>query len=171
MNSCPSFTAFTFSTTSAEETRQLGRQLGSLIQPPIVIALKGDLGAGKTTLTQGIAAGLGVDRRVTSPTFTLVNEYPLEKKWRLVHIDSYRLNSGEAETIGLEEVLDDERAIVIIEWAERVMALLPTERIEIELLAETEDEKRQIHIRASGAEAESIIQYLKSISAKHPNEP
>ena len=98
-----------FPTASAAESKALGQRLAHHLQAPIVIALHGDLGAGKTTFTQGIAAGLGIQQRVTSPTFTLVNEYTLENGWRLVHIDSYRLDRGEAEGIGLEEILDDER--------------------------------------------------------------
>lgn len=148
---------FEFSTHSAEESRQLGVQLGTQLRPPLVIALHGDLGAGKTTLTQGIAAGLGIDRRVTSPTFTIANEYELTNGWRLVHIDSYRLDSGEAETIGLDDILDDERAIVIIEWAERVAAWLPEERIEIEMVAGDDGDKREIVITALGRSAEAVI--------------
>ena len=149
-----------FPTASAAESRALGQRLAHHLQPPIVIALHGDLGAGKTTFTQGIAAGLGIQQRVTSPTFTLVNEYALENGWRLVHIDSYRLDRGEAEGIGLEEILDDERAIVVIEWADRVADLLPNERIEIEFISASEAEARTIIINASGRSAEAQIQLL-----------
>lgn len=149
-----------FPTASAAESRALGQRLAHHLQPPIVIALHGDLGAGKTTFTQGIAAGLGIQQRVTSPTFTLVNEYTLENGWRLVHIDSYRLDRGEAEGIGLEEILDDERAIVVIEWAERVAELLPNERIEIEFISASEAEARTIIIGANGRFAEAQIQPL-----------
>ncbi len=149
-----------FPTASAAESRALGQRLAHHLQPPIVIALHGDLGAGKTTFTQGIAAGLGIQQRVTSPTFTLVNEYTLENGWRLVHIDSYRLDRGEAEGIGLEEILDDERAIVVIEWAERVAELLPNERIEIEFISASEAEARTIIIGVNGRFAEAQIQPL-----------
>ena len=159
---------FVFSTASAEETHLLGRQLGAQLQPPILIALHGDLGAGKTTLTQGIAAGLGIRRRVTSPTFTLVNEYPLDNGWRLVHIDSYRLNSGEAQSIGLEEILDDERAIVIIEWAERVAALLQEERIDIQLIACGDVESREVVISAVGHVAEALVDGVASARTRSP---
>ncbi len=149
-----------FPTASAAESKALGQRLAHHLQAPIVIALHGDLGAGKTTFTQGIAAGLGIQQRVTSPTFTLVNEYTLENGWRLVHIDSYRLARGEAEGIGLEEILDDERAIVVIEWADRVADLLPNERIEIEFIAASEAESRTIIIGANGRFAEPQIQPL-----------
>ena len=140
---------FAFFTHSASETRYLGESIGALLQAPVVLALHGDLGAGKTTLIQGIAAGLGLRQRVTSPTFTLVNEYPLPKDWRLFHIDSYRLDAGEAETIGLDEILDDEQAIIIIEWAERVANLLPSERVDIQLTTEQDAQSRKIVVSAS----------------------
>lgn len=145
---------------SATETKRLGEQIGILLRPPLVLAMHGDLGAGKTTLTQGIATGLGISQRVTSPTFTLVNEYPLSKGWRLVHIDSYRLGAGEAETIGLDEILDDERAIVIIEWAERVADLLPQDRVDIQLLAGEDAHTRKIVISAVG-EIARLLQTLQ----------
>lgn len=126
-------------THAPEETHALGQRLGRLLQAGQVIALRGDLGAGKTRLTQGIAAGLGVTARVTSPTFTLVNQYQTPDQRELVHIDSYRLGEGntaaelEAATLGLEDILAEEKAIVVIEWAERVAPLLPLDRLEIAL--------------------------------------
>ena len=84
----------------------------------------------------------------------------MENGRRLVHIDSYRLDRGEAEGIGLEEILDDERAIVVIEWAERVAELLPNERIEIEFISASEAEARTIIIGANGRFAEAQIQPL-----------
>lgn len=152
----------TFITHSASETRHLGESMGALIQPPMVLALHGDLGAGKTTLTQGIAAGLGISQRVTSPTFTLVNQYPLSNQWHLIHIDSYRLNQGEAETIGLDEILDDEQAIVIIEWAERVAELLPAERVDIHLTTEQDTQSRKIIISASAG----LISFVQTLQAR-----
>ena len=152
----------TFITHSASETRHLGESMGALLQPPMVLALHGDLGAGKTTLTQGIAAGLGISQRVTSPTFTLVNQYPLSNHWHLIHIDSYRLNQGEAETIGLDEILDDEQAIVIIEWAERVAELLPAERVDIHLTTEQDTQSRKIIISASTG----LISFVQTLQAR-----
>lgn len=126
-------------TDTPAETRALGQRLGRLLPAGQVIALRGDLGAGKTMLTQGIAAGLGVTARVTSPTFTLVNQYQTPDQRELIHIDSYRLGEGnataelEAATLGLEDILAEEKAIVVIEWAERVAPLLPLDRLEIAL--------------------------------------
>jgi tRNA threonylcarbamoyladenosine biosynthesis protein TsaE len=136
----------TFQSAAPEETHALGRRIGQHVLTGQVIALHGDLGAGKTSLTQGIAAGMGVTARVTSPTFTLVNEYTGRHGLRLIHIDTYRLGEApveaelEAATFGLEEILataelDDPLlgAVVVIEWAERVAALLPPDHLEITL--------------------------------------
>ena len=125
-------------TSSREETQAAGTALAACVQPGQVIALRGDLGAGKTTFVQGLALGLGVQARVTSPTFILVNEYATSAGDRLVHIDTYRLGDGaaaatlEAATFGLEETLSSDDAIVAIEWAERVASVLPADHILVE---------------------------------------
>ena len=132
------FSSVTFVTHSVDETREFGARLGQYLAPGTVVALSGDLGAGKTSLTQGIALGLGIDARVTSPTFTLVNEYDAGNSTRLIHMDSYRLGDSEqmiavseAETFGVEEMLDDEDAVVVIEWAERLASVLPPDCLKI----------------------------------------
>ena len=105
---------------SAEETTELGRIIGSQLQGGDLLALVGDLGTGKTTFTQGIALGLGVDPAfyVTSPTFTLINEYPARRP--LYHIDLYRLRSVfYIEELGLQEYLES-NGVTVIEWAERL---------------------------------------------------
>jgi tRNA threonylcarbamoyladenosine biosynthesis protein TsaE len=151
-------------TQSPAETYALGQQLGGLLRPGQVIALHGDLGAGKTVLTQGIAAGLGVTERVTSPTFTLVNRYPAANGFDLVHIDCYRLGDGsvdaaqEASAFGLEEILEAE-AVVVIEWAERVVALLPADHLEITIAQPEGDEQtRQFTFAAGGLRSAKILQ-------------
>jgi tRNA threonylcarbamoyladenosine biosynthesis protein TsaE len=105
---------------SAEETFDFGKKLAQSIAPPARILLVGDLGAGKTTLTRGLAVGFGVDDpgEVSSPTFTLVNKYsgPVP----VYHVDLYRLSGAETHEIGLDELLDDPRAVVIVEWADRL---------------------------------------------------
>lgn len=98
-----------------------------------VIALRGDLGAGKTTLMQGVAAALGVTRPVTSPTFALALEYPLPDGRRLVHMDLYRLPEGEdLNSLGFDEYLGS-GAIIAIEWAERAADLLPPDTLWIDI--------------------------------------
>lgn len=96
-----------------------------------VVALDGDLGAGKTTFVQGVAAALGVARPVTSPTFTLVAEYPLADGRRLVHMDLYRLKGGaDLEAIGFDEYVQS-GDLVFIEWAERADDVLPPDTVHI----------------------------------------
>lgn len=116
---------------SPEETRILGAALAPLLVPGDVIALDGDLGAGKTCFVQGMASALGISQRVTSPTFTLVHEYA--GRWPLVHLDVYRLQSfQEVLDLGFEELLDPS-AILVIEWGEAVEPLLPRRCLAIDL--------------------------------------
>ena len=106
-------------TRSAEETFELGRRVGLAITGRKLFLLSGDLGAGKTVFAKGLAAGLEIDPAdVTSPSFTLVNSY--EGRLRMYHIDLYRLDAGACRDLGLEEMLEEENAIVVIEWAERL---------------------------------------------------
>lgn len=122
---------------SAAETFDFGRQLGAELQPGDVVALIGELGAGKTCFVKGIAAGLGVTQEVTSPTFTLIHEYRGERL-PLAHIDLYRLdNVREAVNIGIEEYLGGP-GVTVIEWAERIEPLLPanTQHIRLSIVDE-----------------------------------
>ncbi|MCI0514224.1 tRNA (adenosine(37)-N6)-threonylcarbamoyltransferase complex ATPase subunit type 1 TsaE [candidate division KSB1 bacterium] len=120
-----------FITHSAAETRQLGAALSQFLRPGDVIALIGDLGSGKTCLTQGICTGLGVTEAVTSPTFVLINEYP--GQYPVYHFDFYRLNSpAEIWALGVDDYFNG-AGICIIEWADRGLSLLPSNRIEIYL--------------------------------------
>ncbi len=114
-----------------EDTRSLARQLAQTLHSPSVIALYGDLGAGKTLFTQALARALGVTDPVTSPTFTLINEYELPGGSRLFHVDVYRLHDAvpEAIALGLEDLFDE--GIVVIEWADRIQPILPEDRIEV----------------------------------------
>lgn len=108
---------------SPEETRVAGERFGTTLRGGEVLLLSGQLGAGKTLFVKGVAASLGVaEDDVTSPSFTLVNQY--EGRLKLYHIDLYRLNEGAqaAHAVDLDELLMDESAIVIIEWAERMGA-------------------------------------------------
>lgn len=121
-----------FEVNSVEETWALARQFAAELKPGDVVCLEGDLGAGKTTFTQGLAAALGVAGRVTSPTFCLVQEHRRVEKWEsgkvpllLVHMDLYRLR-GEDDVlaIGWEDYLS-EGAILVVEWPERAGSLIP----------------------------------------------
>ena len=135
-----------FLSDSPEATRELARNLARGLHPPVVIALYGDLGAGKTLFTQALARALGVTQPVTSPTFTLINEYDLPDGGRLYHVDCYRLNDAVAEAIdlGLEELFDE--GVVVIEWADRIEPILPARRIDVRL-EHAGDTRRRITVQ------------------------
>jgi len=125
-------------THSSEETIARGREIGAGLQPPVLVLLSGELGAGKTTLTKGIAAGAGAVREddVTSPTFTLVHKYEGTK--RVFHVDLYRVGDlHDLETLGLEDIFS-ENAIVIVEWPDRLKLRTdwPVLRIGLEHISE-----------------------------------
>ena len=117
-------------TKNNQETFELGKEIAAGLQGGDVLGLIGELGAGKTALTQGIASGLGVKQILNSPTFVIMKTYPLPKGAGakiLAHVDTYRLNSyQELEAIGLGEYLADKEAITIIEWADKIKKELPS---------------------------------------------
>ena len=138
-----------FYTNAPEETEQLGEKLGSVLKPGMVIAYTGDLGAGKTAFTRGLARGLGATDRVTSPTYTIVNEY-LGGRMPLFHFDMYRLGSSEELfDIGWEDYLE-RKGVCAVEWSERVTdALEDPLRVCIE---KTGDNSRKITIEGGDAD-------------------
>ena len=165
-------------TQSAAATQALGHLLGQSLHPGQIVALSGDLGAGKTTLTQGIGRGLGIRERITSPTFTLVNEYAGQDGVTLIHTDSYRLGemtfahgdgesaSLEAATFGMDEILDRPDAVIVIEWAERLRSLLPDDYLEVRLaqLPDDDDGREIVFIPHGPVAAESVGRII----AAHP---
>ncbi|MEO8287201.1 MAG: tRNA (adenosine(37)-N6)-threonylcarbamoyltransferase complex ATPase subunit type 1 TsaE [Chloroflexota bacterium] len=144
----------------AEQTRRLGTHLGKLLQPGDLILLEGEFGTGKTTLTQGIAKGLGINSRyVNSPTFTLINEYK-SGKIRLAHIDIYRLeNHEQIATLGLDDYLDG-HFITVIEWPEGATAWLPPERLLVKL-QHLNDTKRTMRFFATGERYRQLMEQFK----------
>jgi tRNA threonylcarbamoyladenosine biosynthesis protein TsaE len=129
----------------AETTRSLGRLLGGVLKAGDVVALAGDLGTGKTCLTQGIAEGIGVpgDYRITSPTFTLVNEYP--GRLTLYHVDVYRLAGGaDLFDLGFEE-FSEGQGVVVIEWAEKIREDIPPGALWV-FLSYVDDTTRRIEM-------------------------
>lgn len=143
-------------TDSPEQTQQLGEILGRLIRPGDLICLSGELGAGKTTLAQGIGHGWGALEVVNSPTFVFVNQYSRLDGQRLYHLDAYRLkDASEAEGIGLEDLLTDKNSAVLLEWPERVAEALPVERLWIEL-SWVADHQRQIRLIGNGRRYEDF---------------
>ena len=116
-------------TNSEEETKALGARLAERLEPGAVIAFTGDLGAGKTAFTRGLAKGLGYEGRVTSPTFTIVNEY--EGRLPLFHFDMYRLgDEDELFDIGWEDYLN-RGGVCAVEWSERIAGALPPETVTV----------------------------------------
>ena len=127
----------TFHPSNAEETIAIGEKIGLLLQKGDVIAMTGTLGAGKTTITKGIAKALGVEENITSPTFCLISEYS-GKKLPLYHMDVYRLEGAEDFiNLGVEEMLYGD-GVCIIEWSEKVMSELPKKTIKMTLTPESD---------------------------------
>lgn len=118
-----------FRTNSVADTVELGRKLGSMLQKGDNVCLFGDLGTGKTAFTNGIAKGLGISGYITSPTFTIVNEY--EGRLPLYHFDVYRIgDADEMIDTGYYEYIDGD-GVTVIEWADLIREILPSERIEV----------------------------------------
>lgn len=160
---------------SAAETQKLGGLLAPLLVPGDVLVMSGDLGAGKTTFVQGLARGLGIVERVTSPTFVLMKEYQ-GGRFPLMHLDVYRLGKvQEVIDLGIDEYLDPSY-VVVVEWGDRVEPLLPQENLSIELVHEGAD-VRSITITGRGApwagRMESIKKLVEGLNAesraKEPN--
>jgi len=134
-------------THSADETIALGRKLGQELAPPKLVLLRGELGAGKTTLVKGIAEGLNAARRdeVTSPTFTLIHEYR-GPDVSIFHIDLYRIETErELGTLGIDELLRDPRNLVLIEWGEKFPRFTRERDVEI-ALDQTGESQRTIRV-------------------------
>jgi len=152
-----------FITNSFEETQKLGEDFsrshlkqGETLTSARVIALYGDLGSGKTTFVQGLAKGLGIKKRIISPTFIIARTYNINFKFQISnfkstpknaklfnHIDLYRVNSeADLDGLGIKEILNDPENIVVIEWAEKLKGLLPKERIEIHFKYLGENKRR-----------------------------
>lgn len=148
-----------FISRSAEQTRRVGMRLGALLRAGDLICLVGDLGTGKTTFVQGIALGWGALNPATSPTFVLVNVYQDANGRRLYHLDAYRLSSArEAEDLDLEALL--ESGPLVIEWAERIQAALPAERLWV-TLRWVGDEQRDLLFSAYGQRYLDLLAHLR----------
>lgn len=147
--------AYTLTTTSPEDTMNIAKQLGALLTKGDVITLEGDLGAGKTTFTKGLAKGLGITRTINSPTFTIVKEY--EGDLPLYHLDVYRLEDSD-EDIGFDEYFYGE-GIAVVEWAQFIEPYLPANRLEIQLNYQDE-ESRTITLHPKGEHFERVCKEL-----------
>lgn len=137
--------SFSWIAQHASQTKQFAKQLAYRLQPGDVLALEGDLGAGKTTFAQGLAQGLGIEEPIDSPTFTIIKEYS-GKDFPFYHIDAYRIEVAD-EQLGLEEYLYGE-GICLIEWASHIQEWLPEETIQIEISV-LADHSRRIQLTSS----------------------
>ena len=144
----------------AEDTHELGRILGKYARPGDIFLLTGDLGAGKTTLTQGILWGMGSDDYVRSPTFVLATEYDADIP--LHHIDLYRIDGvDEMDELGLDELVED-GGVVVVEWAEKAAELFPTGRLQINI-ERLGGDSRRLTLTAASAEYD---RFLKVVSGQ-----
>lgn len=135
-------------TRGADETHALGRRIGALLRAGDVVVLDGELGTGKTVFAKGIAVGLGITEPVVSPTFTVVREY--DAPTPLVHVDVYRLDHlQELHDLGFDDLVGGD-AVTVVEWGDRVSALLPTDRLEVLLEPGSGDDDRTLSIDAAG---------------------
>ncbi len=145
---------------TAEQTLDLGDQIGQAISGQFSIALKGDLGAGKTTLVQGLAKGMGVEKGyyITSPTFNIINEYPA-RNLRLCHLDLYRLGSAdELEYIGFDDMMGAD-AVIVVEWPDFLEEILFEFDLEIKFEF-NEDYNRIISLSPSGQPGANLVSKL-----------
>ena len=129
-----------------DQTIALGKQIGKLLQPHMLMTLNGDLGAGKTTFTKGIGEGLGIKRIINSPTFTILKQY--QGHLQLSHFDAYRL----------EEILDSED-VCVVEWPEFLEDILPQERLAI-TIKRIDDSKREFVLNPIGKKYEELVEEI-----------
>jgi tRNA threonylcarbamoyladenosine biosynthesis protein TsaE len=143
---------------SLEKMKQFGEKLGSLLRGGEIITLNGDLGAGKTEITKSIAKSLLIEDYITSPTFTIVNEY--EGRLKLNHFDVYRLESSEdMYDLGYEEYFYSD-GVSVIEWAEIISDILPRERLDLYIKRTEKEEEREIELVPHGESYEKIAEEL-----------
>jgi tRNA threonylcarbamoyladenosine biosynthesis protein TsaE len=151
---------YTLTTRSVEETERFGERLGQLAPPDTCIALHGNLGAGKTHLTRGIAKGAQVDdpSLVSSPTYVLLNIYPGQKP--VFHLDAYRIASeADFETVGLDELLQSS-GITVIEWPEKIPHLLPPDHLQIQIDLGDSPNERTIQLHPTGPNSQKLTDKL-----------
>lgn len=152
----------TITTTSREQTLALATSLAHTLAGGEIIFLRGPIGAGKTVFVKGIAAALGLKSSPTSASFSLMKEYQ-NKKYRLFHIDLFRLEEGEVFNLGFEEMLEDEQAIILAEWPEPIEKMLPKDRLEMNFVLRKGD-IRTIELVACGPTSQRLLEALCNVA-------
>lgn len=139
----------TYHTKNAQETKDLAQQFSKNVRGGQCICLHGDLGSGKTTFTQGLLKALGAQGPYTSPTFVIMKRYDLppctnddKSLLRIYHIDAYRINASAMVELGWQEMIDDARGVVIVEWPEQITSVLPVHAQTIDLVWVNNDERK-----------------------------
>lgn len=148
-------------TNSEETTKEIASSLATYVKPGDVITLEGDLGSGKTTFTKGLAAGLGVKRNVTSPTFTIIKEY--NGRIPLYHMDVYRLEHSD-EDIGFTEYFDGD-GVTVVEWAKFIEDFMPNKYLAITIKV-IDDTSRKITCQSNHDHYDQVIEQLKQTIAQ-----
>lgn len=156
-----SVTTYSATTTDSDATKALGAKLARLLKGGEAIELSSDLGGGKTTFVQGVAAALGYAEPVTSPTFTLSNIYRLADGREIHHYDLYRLNEGGIVGDELAEDLADDNVITLVEWGGVVAGVLPEDRLRIDIEV-TGDDERQFTFVSGGPVSERLVKELSA---------
>jgi tRNA threonylcarbamoyladenosine biosynthesis protein TsaE len=146
--------------TTPKDTETFARLLGELAQPGDVLILTGDLGAGKTTLTKGIALGLGIEQLIKSPTYTIIREYQ-SGRLPLYHMDVYRVGQG-AEDLGLEEYFEGD-GLSVVEWGDLLQEAVPDTYLNVTVAKEDQfTEKRRIQLKAVGTVAQKRLAEIEA---------
>ncbi|WP_125583336.1 tRNA (adenosine(37)-N6)-threonylcarbamoyltransferase complex ATPase subunit type 1 TsaE [Levilactobacillus cerevisiae] len=153
---------FETTVTSPDQTMALGQALAANLQPRDVILLDGDLGAGKTTFTKGLALGLGITRNIKSPTFTIIREYQ-SGRIPLYHMDVYRLEDGSGDELGLDEYFNGD-GVNVIEWSKFIADELPAQYLRIVFKRDDEagESQRTLRFEPVGARFEKLVQQLEA---------
>jgi len=145
---------------SEDQMKIVGKTIGLLLHGGEVIELIGDIGAGKTTLTKGIAVGMGINENLQSPSFTISRVYKGRDNMVLSHYDFYRLDNAGIMLNELEEAISDSEKVVIIEWAEAARGVLPKDRLSIQIIAVSEF-SRKLMISADGDVSRGLMERIK----------
>lgn len=157
-----------FISRSAKQTRRVGARMGALLEGGEIIALRGNLGAGKTVFAQGLGIGWGATTQLLSPTFVLVRRHIRHRdKAYFYHIDLYRLESTpEIESLGLEDYLGEPDAICVVEWADRAPDVFPEETLWVDLRA-LDEYRRSLTFRATGAAHQALLDKFRKEIVGH----